>query len=263
MTWECCQTMLALISPAKKQDFTTTADNTPHSAPLFTDHSMELMGTLRRLDIGDLMGLMKISQKLAELNVDRYELFSQQHTTSNAKQAALAFLGDTYVGLDATSFTNDDWEFASNHLGILSGLYGFLRPLDLIQPHRLEMGTRLPTGRGNNLYEFWCDTPTNHINATTRSHPAAWIINLASQEYFKVVRQKQLQAKLLTPIFKENRAGQLKVIGIKAKRARGMMARFIIKNRLLDPEPLKDFNQDGYQYRDDLSSATEWVFVNA
>jgi uncharacterized protein len=253
--------MLALISPAKKQDFSPNTTNLSHSQPLFGKQTQELMATLRNMHEDGLIELMKVSPKLAKLNVQRFKAFSKAHSIESARQAALAFQGDTYVGLDAQSMSLEDWSFANDHLAILSGLYGFLRPLDLIQAHRLEMGTRLETSHGKNLYTFWADAPTKQINIATQSQNSPWVINLASQEYFKVVRQELLHAPLLTPVFKENRDGQLKVIGIKAKKARGMMARFIIKNRLLEPEKLKTFNAGGYHFRNDLSNEQEWVFV--
>jgi uncharacterized protein len=254
--------MLALISPAKKQDFTPCSPEIPHTRASSAKETSLLLETMKDFDAEGLMALMKISPKLAELNVGRFQGFAEKVDLDNSKQAALAFQGDTYVGLDAASFTLDDWAFAGEHLAILSGLYGFLRPLDLIQPHRLEMGTRLATERGTNLYGFWGNGPTEEINAALSRSASPWVINLASQEYFKVVRPKSLQGKLITPIFKEDRGGgKLQVIGIKAKRARGMMARYIIRNRLTEPKSLHNFNEAGYRFQPHLSTDTDWVFV--
>lgn len=253
--------MLALISPAKKQDFTPAASGTAHSQPVFLAETAVLAALMRDCDAADLMHLMKISPKLADLNVGRFQAFSPSHTLENSKQAALAFRGDTYVGLQADSLTTADWGFADGHLAIISGLYGLLRPLDLIQPHRLEMGTRLVNPRGGNLYGFWNGHIADRIAEILAGRRDNWVINLASNEYFKAVQVDRLSGQLLTPVFKERRAGRLQVIGIKAKRARGQMARFIIRNRLTQPEALKEFEQDGYRFRPDLSDDAQWVFV--
>ncbi|MBF0380162.1 MAG: peroxide stress protein YaaA [Magnetococcales bacterium] len=253
--------MLVLISPAKKQDFTNKQERLPYTQPLFKKDANELVAVLAAMDEEKLGKLMKISPKLAKLNVDRFNSFKKTHNQSNSIQAALAFQGDTYVGLEAKTMSDAEWEFATDHLAILSGLYGFLRPLDLIQPHRLEMGTGLDNSRGKDIYSFWGDGPTKQINKNTKGHTVPWVINLASQEYFKVVRQELLKAPVLTPVFKEKSQGKLKVIGIKAKRARGMMARYIITNRIQEPESLKYFTMGGYQFNNDLSNEKELVFV--
>lgn len=253
--------MLALISPAKKQDFTPTTQNLPHNQPCFQEETSSLVNVMRHCDAECLKNLMKISPNLAELNTLRFQTFAFPHTVSNAKQAALAFQGDTYVGLDAASFSEQDWNFANHHLAILSGLYGLLMPLDLIQAHRLEMGTPLRTQWGNNLYQFWGNRIVDRINQIQENTPDAWVIHLASEEYFKAVPTKQLKANLLTPQFKEKQPdGSLRVIGIKAKRARGKMARFIVQNRLTHPKGLQDFQEDGYRYRPELSDRDQWVF---
>lgn len=253
--------MLVLVSPAKKLNFDELAPFDTHSQPDFLDHSQELVDQARKLTRTDLSRMMKISDALADLNYQRFQAFSQPFDLGNAKQAALAFAGDTYVGLNAASLSEDDFAFAQDHLRILSGLYGLLRPLDLMQPYRLEMGTRFANNRGSDLYAFWGDILTAAINETTHSHKDRTVINCASNEYFKSVRPKNLEGHLITPVFKEVKAGQAKVLGMFAKRARGAMARFVIENRLESPDGIRDFTSDGYQYRPDLSNEAEWVFT--
>ncbi|WP_259782823.1 peroxide stress protein YaaA [Aestuariispira ectoiniformans] len=253
--------MLVVVSPAKKLNFEDLAPFETHSQPDFLDHSEELIDVARKLTRADLGRLMKISDTLADLNYQRYQAFSQPFDLGNAKQAALAFSGDTYVGLDASSLSEEDFAFAQNHFRILSGLYGLLRPLDLMQPYRLEMGTRLQNDRGSDLYSFWGDIITNAINEALESQQDKTLINCASNEYFKAVRPKKLVGRVITPVFKEIKAGQAKVLGMFAKRARGMMARYVIENRLETPEGIKDFTTGGYQYRPDLSNDSDWVFT--
>lgn len=253
--------MLVVVSPAKKLNFEDLAPFETHSQPDFLDHSEELIDVARKLTRADLGRLMKISDTLADLNYQRYQAFSQPFDLGNAKQAALAFSGDTYVGLDASSLSEEDFAFAQNHFRILSGLYGLLRPLDLMQPYRLEMGTRLQNDRGSDLYSFWGDIITDAINEALESQQDKTLINCASNEYFKAVRPKKLVGRVITPVFKEIKAGQAKVLGMFAKRARGMMARYVIENRLETPEGIKDFTTGGYQYRPDLSNDSDWVFT--
>ncbi|MBF0455405.1 MAG: peroxide stress protein YaaA [Magnetococcales bacterium] len=253
--------MLSLISPAKKQLPPPSSTKIGHHPPRFPSQTKALMDILSPFDEKQLMDLMKISPKLAELNVERNQLFSFPHLPSNSCQAGVAFQGDTYVGLDSDSFTEEDWQFAQQHLAILSGLYGLLAPLDLVQPHRLEMGTRLNNAHGKSLYPFWGEVVTQEINTLLDNDPNHWVVNLASQEYFKVVLTAKLRPQLLTPVFKDNRGGKLKVIGIKAKKARGKMARFIIQNRLTSPDSLQSFAEDGYRFNPTLSNEREWVYV--
>ncbi|RED49827.1 peroxide stress protein YaaA [Aestuariispira insulae] len=253
--------MLALISPAKKLSFEETAPFETHSQPAFLDDCAKLANEARSLTRADLSRLMKISDSLADLNYQRFQDFSTPFTLANAKQAALMFNGDTYVGLDAPSLSEADFAYAQDHLRILSGLYGLLRPLDLMQPYRLEMGTRFKNSRGNDLYAWWGDSLTRAINDITASHKDGTVINCASNEYFKAVKTKELKTRLITPVFKEIKAGQAKVVGFSAKRARGMMARFIIQNRIEAPESIKDFKEGGYQFRPDLSNDNDWVFT--
>lgn len=253
--------MLVLISPAKKLNFEDSAPFDTHTQPDFLDDSEDLVEEARTLTRADLSRLMKISESLADLNYRRFQSFSTPFDLGNAKQAALAFNGDTYTGLDAPSLSEEDFAFAQAHLRILSGLYGLLRPLDLMQPYRLEMGTKFQNRRGGDLYDFWGDSLTGAINETTSDHKDRTVINCASNEYFKAVKPKQLEGRLITPVFKEIKAGQAKVLGMFAKRARGMMARYIIQNRIETPDAIKDFSEGGYRYRPDLSTESDWVYT--
>jgi cytoplasmic iron level regulating protein YaaA (DUF328/UPF0246 family) len=222
---------------------------------------MVLIQRLREFCSLDIAELMKLSIKLAELNFDRYEAFEPECTKDNAKQAILAFKGDVYQGLDAESFSAADFKFAQQHLRILSGLYGLLRPLDLMQPYRLEMGTKLVTDRGKNLYEFWGDIITDGLNKQLGKIKSGTLVNLASNEYFKSVKPKNIAGEIVTPQFKEYKNGEYKMIGIYAKRARGLMARYIIQNQLTRPEALKDFSEEGYSFNKKLSAGNSLVFT--
>ncbi len=253
--------MLAIVSPAKKLDFSELHKPLPHSRPDFADDAQSLVKTARRLSRAKLRQLMKLSDALAELNYQRFQNHAAEATPNNAKQAVLAFAGDTYAGLDGASFDDGDLDFAQGHLRILSGLYGLLRPLDLIQPYRLEMKSRLATRRGGTLYDFWGDRLARALDGQLAGHKSPVLVNLASNEYFKALPRKHLSARVITPAFKEASNGQAKVIGFLAKRARGAMARYMIQNRLEDPEDLKGFDADGYKYRDDLSASDNWVFT--
>ena len=203
---------------------------------------------------------MDISENIAELNVDRYKTFKTPFTTKNAKQAIFAFKGDVYSGLELSSFDEDDYAYAQDHLRILSGLYGCLRPLELIQPYRLEMKTRLKNERGDNLYQFWDDRITRSLNKELKQQKEAVLVNLASNEYFKSVKPKLLEGRLLNINFKETRNGKTRVVAIFAKRARGMMADYIIRNRVENPEDLKKFRLGGYRFNKDLSDDKQWTF---
>ncbi|MBT5659585.1 MAG: peroxide stress protein YaaA [Rhodospirillaceae bacterium] len=253
--------MLILISPAKKLDFSTATGVISHSQPDFIENAQILAERARKLTRGDLSRLMKISDKLADLNYDRFKNFSPPFTTENAKQAGFAFSGDTYKGLDFPSLAKDDMEFAQKHLRILSGLYGLLRPLDLIQPYRLEMGSRFSNPRGENLYDFWRSDITAAVNKAAAKHSDKTVINLASQEYISSLDKKSLNGPFLTPVFKEIKNGKARIIGLMAKRARGMMARYIIEKRLEKPEALKRFRDGGYAYQEDQSTPEAWVFT--
>jgi len=253
--------MLAVISPAKKLDFDTESPSPDYTLPDFLDQSDILVETARRLSREELGRTMKLSDKLADLNYRRYQDFSTPFTLANAKQAALVFNGDTYVGLDAPSLNQADLKFAQDHLRILSGLYGLLRPLDLIQPYRLEMGARFQPPRGENLYGFWDGRLTDALNRAAAGQKDKSVINLASVEYFKAVHEDGLDAPVITPVFKEVKDGVAKVLSLFAKRARGAMARYIIKNRLETPERIQSFAEDGYAFRPDLSEGNSWVFT--
>ena len=248
--------MLAVISPSKTQDFE------PAQIDVFTqtrqiEQSQVLVDLLKGKTQDDIASLMSISDKLSKLNFDRFQTFSTPFTLSNAKQALLAFKGDVYNGIDAQSLSLDDFEFAQGHLRMLSGLYGVIRPLDLIQPYRLEMGTKLKNSQGKNLYEFWGD----QISQVLNEDESEVIINLASNEYFKGIDKKSINAKIVNIAFKELKNDTYKIIGIYAKRARGLMVNYMIKNRLTDPELLKGFNVEGYQFRQTMSDDLTWVFT--
>ena len=253
--------MLAVVSPAKKLDTAVLDRALPVTQPDLLSETQELITTTRALKPRDLQALMGISENLAALNHERFQQFQTPFTESNAKPAALMFNGDTYMGLDAASLGTPDLEWAQNHLAILSGLYGLLRPLDLMQPYRLEMSTRLKTKRGSTLYAFWGDRITAQIGSTLSQHEDQTLINLASNEYFKSVKTEELPGTVITPAFKEIRDGKPKMISFMAKKARGMMARYIIEQRLDRPEGMKDFQVGGYRYDSGLSTDTTWAFT--
>jgi cytoplasmic iron level regulating protein YaaA (DUF328/UPF0246 family) len=251
--------MILVISPSKTLDFSPNPFHT-HTQPRQLDKSQALIDTVKQLSQEQLGVLMKISEKLSQLNRQRYKDFQQPFSLDNAKQALLSFKGDVYGGIDSDNYNEEDFAFAQKHLRILSGLYGALRPLDLIQPYRLEMGARLQNKVGKNLYEFWGAQVTELLNQDFESETTPLLINLASNEYFKVIKPKVLKAKILTLNFKENKVGVFKTIGIHAKKARGLMTDFIIKNRLVEAEEIKAFNLDNYNFNSSLSSENEWVF---
>lgn len=253
--------MIIVLSPAKTLDYETPAAAGKSSRPVFLQESALLVKQLRAMAPDKLAGLMHISPRLAELNAGRYQDWHTPFTKTNAKQAVLAFKGDVYTGLDAGSLDRDDLAFAQQHLRILSGLYGVLRPLDLMQPYRLEMGTRLENDRGADLYAFWGDRITDALNKDLKGAGHGILINLASAEYFKSVRQERLRARVITAEFKEKSNGQYRFFSFYGKQARGLMSRYIVKNRLTDPEDLKGFNLAGYRYHKGLSSTDTWVFT--
>ena len=252
--------MLIIVSPAKTLDYETPVKIKVFTQPEYLDDSEELINRLRQLSSLDISELMKVSIKIADLNFDRYETWSKTFNEENAKQAILAFKGDVYTGLDIESFNSKDFSFAQKHLRILSGLYGLLRPLDLMQPYRLEMGTKLTTDSGKNLYEFWGSIITEGLNTQLKKIQSDYLINLASNEYFKAAKPKELNAQIITPAFKDYKDGKYKVIGFYAKKARGMLSRYIIKHRLTDPEDIKTFNEEGYSFDKSLSQGNLWVF---
>ena len=253
--------MLMVISPAKTLDFETQATTSEHTTPDFLDDSAELIEQLREMSPHAISALMKISDKLGNLNFDRYLSWDKKFTPDNAKQALLAFKGDVYTGLDAESLSGDDLLWAQDHLRILSGLYGLLRPLDLMQAYRLEMGTKLANGRGKDLYQFWGSQITDALNQQQADESLPVLVNLASNEYFKSVQSKQLNAEIITPVFKDWKGDKYKIISFYAKKARGLMVAYIIHNRLNDVEQIKNFDSEGYVYNPAMSSAREWVFT--
>jgi len=253
--------MLIVVSPAKTLDYTTPPKIKKFTLPDYLDDSAELIHRMRELSSLDISELMKVSTKIADLNFDRFEAWNKKFTEKNAKQAVLAFKGDVYTGLDAESFTAKDFNFAQKHFRMLSGLYGLLRPLDLMQAYRLEMGTRLSNERGKNLYEFWGDTVTEGLNAQLKAVKSKYLINLASNEYFKVVKPKVLKGEIITPAFKELKNGEYKMIGVYAKKARGLLSRYIIQNQLSDIEDIKSFDLEGYKFNKKVSKGNNWVFT--
>ena len=253
--------MLTVISPAKTLDYDTPTATENFTQPAHLTQSRKLIKRLRELSATDLSSLMHISDGLAELNQQRFKQWKTPFKPENARQALFAFKGDVYLGLDAYSLSPPDIEFAQDHLRILSGLYGLLRPLDLMQPYRLEMGTRLTTEQGSNLYQFWDGRITDVLNKEFRQSDSKTLINLASGEYFKSIKTKQLKADVITPAFREYRDGDYKFIQFFAKKARGLMARYLIDHKIDSPEGLKDFDYEGYRFSLKLSDEREWVFT--
>lgn len=251
--------MLVVISPAKSLDMDPV--HVPATAPAFQADAVRLAKTARNLTLGDLKSLMDISDDLARLNRDRFKAFAADPAADAVKPAALAFNGDTYQGLEAKTLSEDDLSWAQDHLGILSGLYGLLRPLDAIQPYRLEMGSKLKTRRGGSLYDYWGDTIAKALNARAEQVGTDTLINCASQEYFGAVDRKALKLRIITPSFMEVKDDKPRIVSFFAKRARGAMARFIVENRVTDAEGIKQFTSGGYAYDAELSEGDTWVFV--
>lgn len=252
--------MLIVISPAKTLDYQSDIPTNRYTQPELLEHSQQLIGIARKLSAPQISTLMSISDKLASLNATRFHDWHPDFTPQNARQAILAFKGDVYTGLKAEEFSEADFDFAQRHLRMLSGLYGVLRPLDLMQPYRLEMGIRLENPKGKDLYQFWGDTITDKLNQTLASQGDNILINLASDEYFKSVKPKKLQAEIIKPVFLDEKNGKFKVISFYAKKARGLMSRYIIENRLTKPEQLTAFNTDGYFFDEAASSQNDLVF---
>ncbi|NVJ49529.1 MAG: peroxide stress protein YaaA [Gammaproteobacteria bacterium] len=253
--------MLTVISPAKSLDFTTPLPLKKSTQPRFLDHSEVLIEHLRKHSHQDIARLMKLSDKLAELNVHRYQSFTTPFTKENARPAIFSFTGDVYQGFDAFTLSAESLNYAQQHLRILSGLYGVLRPLDLIQAYRLEMGTKLATERGDNLYQFWDDIILQSITKELQKQASGVLVNLASNEYFKAVKAKQLTQRVIAPEFKDYKNGQYKIISFFAKRARGLMARYIVENAIDDPKDLTGFNLDGYRYDAKSSQPDAPIFL--
>lgn len=252
--------MLILLSPAKSLDYETPPTTDRHSLPQFVGESTALIKVLKQYTPADIASLMDLSEALSELNAARYAAWRPKFSPANSKQAVLAFNGDVYDGLDATTLKAKDLDWAQEHLAILSGLYGVLRPLDLMRPYRLEMGTRLPTERGKDLYAWWGDRLAEHLNERLQEQGDRVIVNLASQEYFKAVKRKALKADVVECVFEDWKSGAWKIISFHAKRARGLMARHAILKRARKLEALLDFTAGGYAYVPDASEPQRLVF---
>lgn len=249
--------MITLISPAKTLDLSeSTIDQ--YTQPDFEREIKGLVEIMKKKSARDIKELMGVSDNLAELNRERFQNFEDNFSVNNSKQALLAFKGDVYTRMDVDDYSEAEFEFAQKHLRILSGLYGLLKPLDLIQPYRLEMGIKLKNGKAKDLYGYWGSKIAKAINEAKDDEI---VVNLASQEYFKAVDQSKIKGRIIHPVFKEYKDGTYKIIGIFAKQARGMMANMIIKSRINEPQSLKTFKQEGYEYADNLSNENEWVFV--
>lgn len=251
--------MLVVVSPAKSLDMEPVDVNA--TTPDFQEDAVRLSKTARNLSLNDLKSLMSISDDLARLNRDRFKAFAAEPDTETTKPAALAFNGDTYQGLEAKTLSEDDLAWAQDHLRILSGLYGLLRPLDAIQPYRLEMGSRLKTRRGQSLYDYWGDTIAKALNAQAQAVGTDTLINCASQEYFGAADRKALKLRVITPVFMEVKDAKPRIVSFFAKRARGAMARFVVENRVTAADGIKDFTSGGYAYDSDLSEGDKWVFM--
>jgi len=254
--------MLTVISPAKRLDW-SPIDMSTATEPKFKTDANALVRVARELSAQDLQKLMSISPDLARLNVDRFKKFRARPSADHVKPAAFAFAGDTYLGLEAASLDGDDLRFAQQHLRILSGLYGLLRPMDLIQPYRLEMGSRLANKHGKTLYDYWGKRLARALNIEAKNQHSDTLLNCASQEYFGAVDRKALKLRLIEPVFLERKDGQEKIVSFFAKKARGAMARFAVERRLLSPEGLKDFDSGGYEFQPKKSDETRWIFSRA
>jgi cytoplasmic iron level regulating protein YaaA (DUF328/UPF0246 family) len=252
--------MLMIISPAKTLDYESPLATETYTQPDYLDDACELIDQLKELEPHQLSNLMSISDKLGQLNAERFRTWHTPFTPDNARQAILAFKGDVYTGLDAESFSEDDFAFAQQHLRMLSGLYGLLKPLDLMQPYRLEMGTKFENKRGKDLYAFWGSKLTKALNELLAADDKV-LVNLASNEYFKSVQKKDIDGRLVTPQFKDWKNGQYKMISFYAKKARGLMCRYAIQNRITQADDLKGFNLEGYYFSEEQSDNNNWVFL--
>ncbi|MDB5940964.1 MAG: hypothetical protein JWQ13_530 [Ramlibacter sp.] len=252
--------MLFLLSPAKTLDYATPPGDLPHTEPEFIGHSARLIEVLRKKSVRQVSGLMDLSEKLSALNVERYRAWTPQFTDDNSKQAVLAFDGDVYDGLQAKTLEREDLDWAQRHVCILSGLYGVLRPLDRMQPYRLEMGTALKVGSADNLYRFWAPHIADYLNRRLAADQTPVVVNLASQEYFKAVDTRVLKARVIDCVFEELRPGGYKIISFSAKRARGLMARWATQHRVATPKKLESFDLDGYAFDPAASRADRLVF---
>lgn len=253
--------MLILLSPSKTLDMSVRDWKLPASTPVLLKDSAELMKQLKTLSVKDIQKLMDVSEKIAVLNVERNKSFKTPFTEKNAIPALFAFKGDVYAPMEVETYSKAELNYANRHVRSLSGLYGLLRPMDLMQAYRLEMGTSLKNARGKDLYAFWGEKVTDEINKAIANMKKPVVVNLASQEYFKVVQPKRLEAELITPEFKEYKGGDYKIVGIMAKRARGLMTDYAIRNQVKEVGGLKDFTTEGYGFSKPHSSAKEWVFT--
>lgn len=253
--------MLLVLSPAKTLDFESSFSTPPLTKPIFFEESLELVKSLKSLTEMEVGNLLKVSDSLAQLNFQRYQAFSSSFSLQNSKPAITSFRGDVYKAFERENFTHQDYNFAQCHIRILSGLYGILRPLDAIQPYRLEMGTKLANSQGKNLYDYWQNKVTKNLAQTLEQDNRPILLNLASKEYMSVIDVPKLGFPVINITFKEERKGKLKVIPIQAKRARGIMANSIVKNQIDSPEKLLNFSENGYKFQDDFSSESEYVFV--
>ncbi len=252
--------MLAIISPAKTLDFSENYPKTEVTEPELLKESEQLIQSCQALNPAQLASLMKISDKLACLNVARFGSWTAKHSLQNSKPAIYAFQGEVYTGLSALSLSSEQIDFAQQHLRILSGLYGVLKPLDLMQPYRLEMGTKLTNPKGKNLYDFWGQIITEKLQKALAEQEDNILLNLASEEYFKSVKKETLQARIIKPIFLDQKKGKYKVISFYAKKARGLMCRYLIENKIKNVEELKNFRAEGYYFEPKESTQNEWVF---
>lgn len=253
--------MLALLSPSKSLDYETPRPTDEYSQPEFLDDAQELIDTMCDYSHQELRELMDISEKLADLNYDRYRAFEVPFTPANARQSILAFSGDVYRDFEVDKYDDEAFAFLQDHVRILSGLYGLLRPLDLMQPYRLEMGTKLETQRGDNLYEFWGSKITESVNAALDQQGDDVVLNLASNEYFRAIKKRSLNGRILNVKFRDLRGDTYRTISFYLKRLRGTMSNFMIQNRITDPEELKSFNERGYYFSEERSTDDEFVFL--
>mgnify|MGYP006283366347 CR=1 FL=1 len=253
--------MITILSPAKTLDFEKGRQVKKHTLPDFRDEAKGLVENLRQYSVDELMDLMNVSRDIAELNYQRFIGFSDHYTKENARQAVLAFRGEVYRGLDADSLSEKSLDYAQDHLRILSGMYGVLKPLDYLQAYRLEMGTSLDNNKGKDLYVFWGDKITENLNNVLKKQKEKVLVNLASKEYFKAVKPKKIEGRIVTPVFKESKGDSYRVIAVYAKKARGLMTRFIIQNSIEQPDDLKAFDLEGYMYNEQLSKEEELVFT--
>lgn len=253
--------MLIVVSPAKTLDYESSLPTDEFTRPAHLKKSRLLINRLRDFSALDLSELQHVSSKIAELNFERNHAWKTPFNLNNSRQALFAFKGDVYTGLDASSMSQENIQFAQDHLRILSGLYGILRPLDLMRPYRLEMGTKLSTAEGKNLYEFWDMQITDAVNKQLKAIQSDTLINLASNEYFKALKPGKIKGQIITPAFKDYKNGEYKMIGFYAKKARGLMARYIIDHELTDPQGIKNFDSEGYRFNAQMSDGVNWVFT--